>query len=87
MIKTSLPGIEQDDLVAGANFNVRELSSLKDEFKHLRSANILLFDSFDENIMDRIGNASGFHFSVRSIPYIMAGHLNHHFRILRERYL
>ena len=85
--QTSLPGIEQDNLVAGANFGSRDLTSLCEEFKHLRSANILLFDSFDENIMDRTGSASGFQFSVRSIPYIMAGHLNHHVGILRERYL
>jgi len=85
--QTSLPGIEQDDLVAGANFDSRDLTSLCEEFKHLRSANILLFDSFDEKIMDRVGSASGFQFSVRSILYIIAGHLNHHVGILRERYL
>ena len=82
----SLPGIEQDDLVAGANFDSRDLTSLCEEFKHLRSANILLFDSFDEKIMDRVGSASGFQFSVRSILYIIAGHLNYHIGIIRERY-
>ena len=85
--QTELPGIEQDDLMAGANFNTRDLTSLCEEFKHLRSANILLFNSYDEKIMDRVGLASGFEFSVRSILYIIAGHLNHHIGIIRERYL
>jgi hypothetical protein len=85
--QTSLPGIEQDDLMAGANFATRNLASLFEEFKHLRSANILLFESFEEGIMDRIGSASGFEFSVRSILYIIVGHLNHHIGILKERYL
>lgn len=85
--KTFLHGIEQDDLVAGANFSDRDLPSLSNEFTHLRSANMVLFDSFNENILNRTGTASGYKFTVRSIPYIIAGHELHHIEILKERYL
>jgi hypothetical protein len=85
--ETFLHGIEQDDLVAGANFAERNLSSLSNEFEHLRSANIVLFDSFDENILDRTGTASGYKFTVRSVIYVIAGHELHHIQILKERYL
>ena len=36
---------------------------------------------------ERRGVASGFEFTVRSFPYILAGHEIHHRRVLAERYL
>lgn len=84
--RTPLPGIEQDDLVAGANFVERSMKSLTEEFKHLRLAGIHFFDSLDEEILDRSGTASGCRFTVRSIPYIVAGHELHHVRVMEERY-
>lgn len=35
----------------------------------------------------RRGIASGVEFTVRAIPYILAGHERHHLTVLRERYL
>ena len=46
-----------------------------------------LFRSFDDDMMLRKGIASGFEFSVRCIPYIVAGHELHHVQVLKERYL
>ena len=82
-----LPGMDQDDFVSAANFDDRSLADLLEEFAHLRSANIVLFESFDERILNRSGEASECRFTVRSIPYIIAGHAEHHLRVLRERYL
>ena len=85
--QTPLPGMEQDDFVAGANFGERSLSHIVNEFRHLRSANIALFESMSEEILDRTGMASDCRFSVRSIPYILAGHATHHLGMLKEKYL
>jgi hypothetical protein len=63
------------------------MSSLRSEFEHVRSAATELFSSFDESIMDRQGTASGFTFTVRAIVFIIAGHLEHHMKVLMERYL
>ncbi len=82
-----LPGMDQDEFMAGANFGDRSLARLAEEHAGLRSAAIVLFDSFDEDIMDRVGIASGCEFSVRSVPYIVAGHAFHHMGVLEERYL
>lgn len=82
-----LPGIDEGEFMSGANHSSRELPDLLDELKHLRSAVILLFDSFDGTIMDRSGIASDCRFTVRSIPHIIAGHHKHHMDVLRERYL
>ena len=82
-----LPGMDQNDFMAGANFGERELSSLIEEYRHLRMAGVTLFDSFSEEILDRRGTASGYDFTVRSFAYIIAGHERHHLQVLKERYL
>lgn len=81
-----LPGMDQDDYMAGANFAGRSMSSLLDELNHLRSANLALFASFGEAELDRRGTASGFPISVRALLYIIAGHMKHHLGVLEERY-
>jgi hypothetical protein len=85
--ETPLPGVEQDDLVAGTDFSRLSLRDVVEEFRHLRAADTLLFGSWDETILDRSGIASGCRFTARSIPYILAGHERHHMTVLRERYL
>lgn len=86
-VPTPLPGMDQDEFMAGANFGNRSLARLAEEHAGLRSAAIVLFDSFDEDIMDRVGIASGCEFTVRSVPYIVAGHASHHMGVLEELYL
>ena len=86
-VPTPLSGMDQDEFMAGANFGDRSLARLAEEHRNLRSAAIVLFDSFDEDIMDRVGIASGFEFTVRAFPYIVAGHAFHHMGVLEELYL
>jgi len=82
-----LPGMDQDEFMAGANFAARPFSSLSLEYSCLRGAVIQLFGSFDESILNRTGIASGCRFTVRSILYIIAGHERHHIEVLKDRYL
>lgn len=85
--QSEFPSFEQDDYVAGADFNSRTLGDLLDEFRLLRGSNIVLFRSFDDEEEMRTGTASGYQFTARAVPYIMAGHVDHHLIILQERYL
>jgi uncharacterized damage-inducible protein DinB len=85
--RTPLPGMDQDDYMAGADFDTRSWDSLLGEYEHLRRANLALFSSFDAESLDRRGAASGFEVSVRALVWITAGHEMHHRRVLRERYL
>ncbi len=85
--ESPLPSMEQDDFVAGANFDDRALDDLLEEFTHLRKANIALFRSIDSEVEMRTGMASGFPFTVRAVPSIIAGHVLHHLKVLAERYL
>lgn len=84
---TPLPGFEQDDYVAVGNYDLRPLADIGGEYRTVRAASIAFFQSLDPETAMRRGVASGVEFSVRTIPYILAGHERHHLNILRERYL
>jgi len=85
--RTALSDIDQSILVRGCGFDQRPLEDLIEEFVHLRRSHLLLFRSFDATAWDRRGTAGGFEYSVRSIPFIVAGHERHHMRVVGERYL
>ncbi len=82
-----LPGMEQDDYVLQANFNERSWTDLVEEFNYLRRSNLVLFKSFDPSLARVVGTASGVPFTLRALIYIIAGHTEHHLKILGERYL
>ncbi|MCX2481937.1 DinB family protein [Pedobacter sp. MR2016-24] len=82
-----LPGFEEDDYVANARFAERSLLSFTEEFSLLRKANLYLFRSLNETELNRAGTASGKPISVRALLFVIAGHMIHHTRIIKERYL
>ena len=83
----SLPGFDQDEYVASADFNSRSLSDLAEELLHLRYANIALFKSLTGETLMKWGKANNHDVTVRAFMFIIAGHELHHMRILKERYL
>ena len=85
--RTPIPGAEQDDYVASANFDRRSLFDIASEFHHLRQATLLMFRGFDEDALGRIGTANGVEISVRALAYVMAGHERHHMDIIKSTYL
>lgn len=85
--KTELPGFDEEAYMPYANAAKRTIFSIEDEFESLRNANIALFKSFDEEALNRKGMANRNMISVRALGFIIAGHANHHIKILRERYL
>ena len=63
------------------------MDSLAEEFALLRKANMQLIKTLNETELSRTGIASTMTISVRALIYILAGHVNHHRRIIEERYL
>lgn len=84
--KTALPGFDQDLFVANVNANARDWTDLLDEMVVVRQGTILLFKSFTEDELLRIGVGSGNNMSVRAIGFLCSGHQMHHLQILKERY-
>lgn len=81
-----LPGFDQNKYVEEAGFDKRTLNSLVDEYKSVRKATIELFGSFTDAMLGRQGIASSNPCSVRALVFILAGHENHHIRLLKDRY-
>ncbi len=82
---TPLPGFDQDAVAATAP--QRPLADLADEVDAVRAATVALFASLPAEALTRVGTASGGPLSARAAGWIIAGHEQHHARIVRERYL
>lgn len=82
-----MPSFDQDIAMAVAGANERPLADHLEEFRALRAATAKLFRSMPAGAWDRRGVASDNPVTVRALAYITAGHVAHHARILRERYL
>ncbi|HSL89547.1 MAG TPA: DinB family protein [Ignavibacteriaceae bacterium] len=85
--KQQLPGFEQDDYINTGKFESRNLFELIYELRLLRESNLLLFKSFDDEMLNRRGTASGYEVTVNALLFMIAGHMQHHLDILKERYI
>jgi DinB superfamily len=84
---TPLPSFDQNIAVPGANADQFSWTAHVQEFEAIRKASILFFDNLPKDSWMRSGIASDNRFTVRALAYIVAGHVDHHVAILRERYL
>lgn len=82
-----LPSFDQGVAVAASGADARTWASHIDEFKAVRAATAAFFRNLPPEAWSRRGVASDNTFSVRALAFIAAGHVTHHMRILRERYL
>ncbi|WP_281225194.1 DinB family protein [Flavobacterium aquiphilum] len=85
--KTPLPGFEENDYAANTDAKSRSIQDLLSEFSAVRHSNLLMFKSFSDEQLRRIGTASNHKISVRAIGFILLGHVKHHKRVFEERYL
>lgn len=85
--KTDLPGFEENDYVIEAKANNRTIMQLLTEMSAVREATLLLFKTFSEEQLMRIGTANNNPISVRAIGFVIIGHQNHHQKVFEERYL
>ncbi len=81
------PGFDENEYVAASGADDRTLAALVEEWDAARYATLLLFKGLPDAAWNRRGRASGFEFTVRSMAWITAGHMQHHMRMLRTRYL
>ncbi|MDQ6828293.1 MAG: DinB family protein [Gemmatimonadota bacterium] len=82
-----LPGFDENTYAANAHSGSRKLADIVAEFRAVRAASVAFFSGLDAEELLRRGQANGRPYSVRAVPFIMAGHERHHCDILRERYL
>lgn len=82
-----LPTFDQEPFVTEARTEARSLEHLLAEWRTVRASNLSLFETIGDEASMRTGIASGYRFTVRSFPWIIAGHEIHHRKQLNERYL
>lgn len=82
-----LHGFNQDQYVVHSRAGARSFDSILLEFEHLRKANILMFESFDDIMMARTGRWDSLEAPVAALAFIMAGHEMHHRQVVADRVL
>jgi len=84
---TPLPGFDQNIAASAAAADSRSWRNLVLEFQAVRSSSRAFFESLAPEAWGRRGIASEKPFSVNALAYLTAGHVAHHVKILREKYL
>lgn len=86
-LSSPLPSYDQNIAAAEAAADGITWAAHVEEFGHVRRASIALFRNMPTDAWMRSGIASDKRFTVRAMAFITAGHLTHHLKILKERYL
>ncbi|MFJ5714372.1 DinB family protein [Neobacillus sp. NPDC093127] len=85
--QTPLAGFDENDFIAGAQFDHLPNKNILEDFAATRNATITLIQNMSENAWARKGLANETEITTRAIAYIIAGHAIHHLKIIHERYL
>jgi len=85
--ETALPGFDQNIAAAGAEADGVSWAAHVEEFRTVRLATISLYRNMPAAGWKRSGIASGKSVTVSALAYIVPGHVAHHLKVLRERYL
>ena len=83
----TLPSFDENEYAGNSFANNRSWENLSEEFMAVRQATILLFESFSPEMLSNTGKAGSNELSAEQIGFITVGHFNHHYKIIKERYL
>ena len=82
----SLPGFDENVYAERSGSAERPIAELMAELLHMRDANLSLIRRFSAEAWARSGVANSKPISLRALVFVLAGHMQHHFAILAERY-
>ena len=82
----ALPGFDQDPWVDQAHHGESPLLEIVSEFEAVRRSTIHLLRQLKPEAWMRWGTANNRRITVRAQAFVMAGHAQHHFEILKSRY-
>ena len=84
---TPMPGFDENAWASAANKIDRKWDDLVKEFKSVRTATEILFESLGDQQLLFPGMASGYPINALALGYVIAGHTKHHMDLFEERYL
>lgn len=82
-----IPAFDEDKYVAAAKLEHLQLTDLVSDFKLIRENSIALFSSLTEEELQRSGAAASGQTTVLALGFAICGHLNHHLKVLKQRYI
>ncbi len=82
----ALLGFDENAYANNSNANNRSIENLLKEFKLVRQSTIILFESFNDDMLHLSGISSHIKISSLAIGFTIIGHAKHHLNILEERY-
>jgi len=87
MDATPLPGFDENAWASAANKIDRNWADLINEFAAVRASTEILFSNLGDEELRFAGTASNRPLNALAMGYVIAGHVQHHMDIFRERYL
>lgn len=82
-----LPSFDENLFALNVDADSRSWASHVEEFRAVRAASTTLLRTFPAEAWSRVGTIGGHRVTTRAIVFMLAGHAEHHRRILAERYL
>ncbi len=82
-----LPGFDEEEYAKNAGGSRRGLKSLIEEMILVRKTTIMMFSNFNETQIKQSGKSFKGSISVLALGFVIPGHQQHHFRVIKERYL
>jgi hypothetical protein len=81
----SLPGWDENAYAEASNADELSIRTLVEEFGLVRRASMALIDNLPDAAAERVGTANNVRISCSTLAYVLAGHAEHHLRIIRRR--
>lgn len=85
--QTKLPGFDEALFAANVCTKDRTLERIVEGLKIVRCATAFLFESFDDQALQRFAVVSENQMSVLAYGFAILGHQKHHLQIIKEKYL
>ncbi|HUR11743.1 MAG TPA: DinB family protein [Flavitalea sp.] len=82
-----LPGFDENNWALTSKASARNWKEMISEFKKLRASTEHFFSSLDPDQVTASGTANNKVMNVAGLGFVCAGHVAHHCRIIKERYL
>lgn len=83
---TVLPKYDQNLWIANSDFDHTEVEDLMTEFTALRTANLCLLKRLSPEDWNT-PTIHGHKYSIRTLAYLLVGHIRHHLKIMNKHYV
>ena len=84
---TPLPSFEEKDYGSTSKADNRTKEDLISEFVAVQQSSRKLFESFDDEQLQSGGTVGSYTIDVNALGFVLIGHVLHHLKLIRERYL